>query len=248
MRYITPEEVMQHRFDGGRKPDWRAAVLCFRDRSGSETLVRELGAQPLGYKVLWGIDEDLTYQVATSGRHVGVIARCEWGGPQTAVLVEELAHLGVRTIIGLGMAGSIVAALPKRSLVIAGSALVTDGTSRYYTDAPAVLPDQELLGIASEAARRLSLPFRQARVATVDAIYRETDALVAALAREGAEMLTMETTTLYAASAACGTRSIWIGHISDCLAGNRWDDWWDPRVEEPAAATARLALSVLEGI
>jgi uridine phosphorylase len=247
MRYITSEQIMEGRFAGGRGPDWHAAVLCFRDRSGSGALVRELGAHPLGYKVLWGMDECLTYQTEVSGRPVGVIARCEWGGPQVAVLVEELAQLGVGDVIGLGMAGSIVGGLRKGALVIAGSALVTDGTSRHYTDAALVHPDERLRDAAMAAAARSGLPFRQATVATVDAIYRETAELVRALAEQGGEMLTMETTPLYAASAACGLRSIWIGHISDCLVSEQWEAW-DAGVDTPSAATAQLARLLLESI
>jgi uridine phosphorylase len=191
------------------------------------------------------MDECLTCQTDVSGQPVGVIARCEWGGPQTGVIVEELAHLGVCNIIGLGMAGSIVEKLPKGSLVVAGSALATDGTSRHYTDAPVVCPDEELLTAALDAAERSGLPFSEATVATVDAIYRETVELVRGLAEKGAEMLTMETTPLYAASSTCGVKSIWIGHISDCLVGDQWDGW-DAGVEQPAAATAQLARRVLE--
>ncbi len=247
MCYITPEKVMGDRLAEGQRPGWLAAILCFRDRSGSDVLVRELGAEPLGRKVLSGMDDCLTYQAEISGRAVGVIARCEWGGPQTAVIVEELAYLGVRNIVGLGMAGSIVEGLRKGSSVIAGAALVTDGTSRYYTDAQVVRPDEGLLSAALSAAERLGLPFRQATVATVDAIFRETVEFVITVAGQGAEMLTMETTPLYAVSRTCGVRSLWIGHISDCLVGGEWDGW-DADVERPAAATAQLARHVLQAV
>jgi len=247
MRYITPEQIMRGRFADGQRPDWSAAILCFRDRSGSDALVRELRAKPLGSKVLWGMDECLTHQVEARGQHVGVIARCEWGGPQTAIVVEELAHLGVRSVIGLGMAGSIVERLPKGSLVIAASALVTDGTSRHYAEAPVVSPDGQLLSAALETAQRLRLPFLQAVAATADAIYRETTELVRSWADQGAEMLTMETTPLYAASTRCSVSSIWIGHISDCLLGDQWDGW-GVGTEEPARATALFARSLLEVI
>jgi len=245
MRYIAPEQVMRDRFRNGRKPDWHTAILCFRDRSGSDTLVRELGAEPLGYKVLWGMDECLTHQVEISGQLVGVIGRCEWGGPQTAILVEELAHLGVLNVIGLGMAGSIVENLPKGSLVVAASALTTDGTSRHYEGFPSAHPDEELLSAAIEAAQRLRLPFRQATAVTADAIYRETDEVVRRWAEQGAEMVNMETAPLYAASSRCGLRSIWVGHISDCLVGDRWDGW-DANAEDPARATVKLAVQLLE--
>jgi purine-nucleoside phosphorylase len=43
----------------------------------------------------------------------------------------------------------------------------------------------------------------------------------------------METAPLYAAAAACGVRSLWLGHVSDSLLDDgAWDSW-----HRPAACT-----------
>ena len=64
------------------------------------------------------------------------------------------------------------------------------------------------------------------RAATVDALYRETPELIDEFADQGARIINMETSALYAASTACGVRSLWCGYISDCIVDGKWDDWY----------------------
>src|SRR5882724_4947697 len=95
-RYITPEALMRLRFGEGRRPRWDIGILCFRGQHGSETLARALGVRPVREKTLYGY-------------------------PETAILVEELACLGARVILGFGVAGSLAADLPKGTQVVASA-------------------------------------------------------------------------------------------------------------------------------
>jgi len=64
----------------------------------------------------------------------------------------------------------------------------------------------------------------------------------------GAQAINMETTPLYAASAMCGVRSLWLGYISDCLLDNKWDGWWglpDSLDDDSADITIVLLESLL---
>ena len=80
-------------------------------------------------------------------------------------------------------------------------------------------------------------------IATVDAIYQETDTAVQEWSDLGAQAINMETTPLYAASAACGVKSLWLGYISDCLLDKKWDDWWDlPASLDDDSADITIAL------
>jgi hypothetical protein len=60
----------------------------------------------------------------------------------------------------------------------------------------------------------------------------------------GAHAINMETAPLYAAAAACGVRSLWLGHISDTLSLNRqeWESW-----QRPAAMTD-VSVSLMVGL
>ena len=51
-RFINPEKVVSARFESRADiPRWDAAVICFRDLKGSQTLVDTFSAKPHGSKV-----------------------------------------------------------------------------------------------------------------------------------------------------------------------------------------------------
>jgi len=248
MPYITPEVFMRGRFDINPRPEWNTAILCFRDLEGSRLLVQGLGAIPLGYTVLSGMEEfpgnpPYAHELAIGQTRTGVIARCGWGGPQTAILVEELAYIGVTKIIGIGAAGSFDPAIPKGSQVVAQVALTTDGTSKAYTDEPEIKGDEGLCSLALSAGQKLSTTVYSVRAVTTDAIYRETEADVEAWRKQRAQVVNMETSALYAASVTCGISSVWLGHVSDCMIGGEWEEWID--IEDMTLMSAKLGLEML---
>jgi uridine phosphorylase len=249
MRYITPEALMHGRFDINPRPQWKTAVLCFRDLEGSRQLVEGLGAIPLGYQVISGMVEfsgnplPYAHELAIGEVKVGVIARCGGGGPQTAIVVEELAYIGVTTIIGIGAVGSLDPDVPKGSQVLAQTALLTDGTSKAYSEAAEIKANPLLCSLALSAGQSLLTKVLPVRTVTTDAIYRETEAEVRTWRARGGQAVNMETSALYAASEACGINSLWIGHVSDCLVAGEWEEWSD--IADMTAMSARLGLEIL---
>jgi uridine phosphorylase len=249
VRYITPEAFMHGRFDVNARPQWETAVLCFRDMEGSRQLVEGLGAIPLGYQVISGMEEfsgnplPYAHELAIGEAKVGVIARCGWGGPQTAIIVEELAYIGVTTIIGIGAVGSLDPAIPQGRQVVAQTALLTDGTSKAYSDELEIKANPLLCTLALSAGQSLLTKVYPVRTVTTDAIYRETEAEVRIWRARGGQVVNMETSALYAASDTCKISSLWIGHVSDCLVGGEWEEWSD--IAEMTAMSARLGLEIL---
>ena len=244
--YITPEALLEIRFRGRARPRWDIGVLCFRDTRGSEALVRALGARPVAGKTLYGLEESdahpSVFEVDLGRCRVTLVARCLWGAPQAAILVEELACLGARVVVGYGATGGLVPELAKGTQVVASTGLATDGTSRAYTAHPEVPGDPGLIDVLGVVASRLGVALATARVATVDALFRETAEDVQRWLALGAQAINMETTPLYAAAAACGVRSLWLGHVSDTLSltTRHWESW-----ERPAALTeVTVALTV----
>jgi uridine phosphorylase len=195
-------------------------VLCFGGPRGSEAIVQRLSATPVRYETLWGhSDLQVVYETAVGGTRVCIVSRCVWGGPQAAIWVEELVCLGVTRIIGVGSAGSLVPDLPKGTHVVASTAIVTDGTSRACTKT-STLPANVALYAALEAVvDELEADVMPVKIATVDAVYRETDDAVRRWLGRDAQAINMETSPLYAASVVCGVKSLWIGRISDSLLG-----------------------------
>jgi uridine phosphorylase len=240
------------RFGEEPRPAWDVAVLSFRGDGGTQALVSKLDARPLTRKVLYGLevslDRPVVYEADVARRRIVLVTQCLWGGPQTAILVEELAALGVHEIIGFGVAGSLTDALPKGTQIVAESGLTTDGTSRAYTDAAEAMVDAALAATLVATATRLNIPLMPVKIATVDALYRETPSDVHRWVGLGAHAINMETTPLYAAAPMCGVRAVWVGHISDRLSRTTeaWDSW-----QRPAAMTdetVALTIGFLEQI
>jgi uridine phosphorylase len=251
-RYITPDELLRLRFGDRPRPRWDVGILCFRGQVGSDAMVARLGARPTREKTFYGLSEwdeqrDV-HEAELDGRRLVVVSRCLWGGPQAAILVEELACLGVRAIVGFGVAGGLVRDLAKGSQVVASAGIVSDGTSRAYTTLDEAPAGAGLVAQVEAAAAELGIPVAPVRIATVDALYRETREDVRRWLDRGAHAINMETAPLYAAAAACGVPSVWLGHISDTLSPDRveWESW-----RRPASLTAvsvALAFALLERI
>lgn len=241
-RFITPGKVIAGRFRSEADiPRWDVGVLCFRDARGSRALVEALGAAPVGRKVFWGLEETAelpaVYAAQAWGKAVVIATGCIWGGPQAAILVEELSAMGVTHVIGYGAAGSLDASLPQGAQLVVSSAPATDGTSRHYGAGPFH---------ATPALVELVPSAQRVTAATVDAVYRETASLVSQWIEMGAHVVNMETAALYAAASACGVDAVWIGHVSDVLVGE-WQDWYVDR-RAMSDGTVENCLSVLRDL
>lgn len=75
--------------------------------------------------------EYTTYSGYLFGKHV-ISMSTGIGSPSTAIAVEELARLGVKTMIRVGTCGSISKKAKIGSIIIADSAVRLDGTTRQY--------------------------------------------------------------------------------------------------------------------
>lgn len=230
-RYLSPELVMDNRFVNNPKPNWKVAILCFRDYIGCEIIVNHFSATPIrGYKVFYGIDsqesERQIFEAEILGHKVGIITRLSWGGPQAAILVEELTHLGVDYIIGYGAAGSINSEINKGDLVVGIRSIISDRTSRIYVpEKQELFCNNEMLKITVEEAEVLQLGLKEVTVANIDALYRETKELIRYCQSEGAQIVNLVTSALFASSEICNAKSIWLGFISDSLVSDKWEDW-----------------------
>jgi uridine phosphorylase len=192
--------------------------------------------------------EPFVFEADVGARRIVVVTRCVWGGPQAAILIEELAALGVRTIVGYGVAGSLhPQELPQGTFVVAETALPTDGTTRAYGATSIQSADPGLLEAAISAGKKVGCPLTRVRAATVDALYRETPSLIQDIRDQGGQIVQMECSPLYAVSAACGVRSVWIGYVTDCLSDGSWTDWYRPLTDANENAI-RICRGVLESL
>lgn len=98
------------------------------------------------------------------------------GGPSIAIVVDELAQIGVRTLIRVGSCGALDPAIRHGDLVISLAAARFERTSEAYAPLgyPAV-SDPRALRALEEAARTLGIRCHIGVTATVGTFYPEQD-------------------------------------------------------------------------
>lgn len=206
----------------------RLAILGFCRFYGMRD---KLAAQPLGESLFSHLGLAHQFVAQVKGRKV-LALECLYGGPLSATVLEELAHYGIQRAIGYGYAGSLTRDTGVGQLVLARSAIVSDGTSReYLPDARLVGPDAGLAQLLLECAAGRGIAIRQATVWTTDAIYREYPQKVARWREAGAGIVNMDTGPFYAVSQVVGISAAYACVVSDCVEGPEWDDGF-PRVKE----------------
>jgi uridine phosphorylase len=199
----------------------RVAVVGF---CRFDDMGRKLTAESLSECAFSHLDVSHQFVGQAAGKRV-LALECLYGGPLSATVIEELAHYGVKTVIGYGYAGSLTGAVPVGQIVLVETALVSDGTSReYLPDAEAVQPDATLSRRFRACAEEHGMALRGATAWTTDALYREYPEKIACWHAAGAEIVNMDTAHLYAVSQVVGIAAVYACVISDCVEGPVWDD------------------------
>jgi uridine phosphorylase len=169
------------------------------------------------------------------------------GGPSAAIAVEELARIGVHTLIRVGTCGGMQQKVAPGDLVLPTGAVRMEGTSGEYAplEFPAV-PDYAVLRALNEAAVRLDLPHHTGVVHCKDSFYGQHEpeqmptapwlqARWEAWKRLGVLASEMETAALFTVSAARGLRA---GAVLAAV----WNQERDRPALEGAHADAALAI------
>lgn len=160
------------------------------------------------------------------------------GGAPTAVVIEELAAIGVRQIVAVDLAASLYAEVPSGTIVLVSDAVCEDGTSKHYVPgATEVEVAQDLSGRLAAALANRDVPFSAGRVWSTDAIYRETAVEVVKYRARDAVLVDMETAAFLAAGSALGVETASLLVAADTL----FDDWQPPFDGRRLQASLRLA-------
>jgi uridine phosphorylase len=162
-----------------------------------------LVSESRGYLVYSGVVEDIFMTVCSTGM----------GGPQVAIALEELGHMGAHTFIRVGSCGVLQKYLAPGDVIISTGAYRAGGTSLSYLplNFPAV-PNLFVTNALVEAAAELSIPAHIGLGSAGDAFYaprsHNRDAeLRDALIQSGVLSLEMESDTLYIVSSYRGWRA-----------------------------------------
>lgn len=228
--YITPDIIVKQRLGKNPIPNWDIAILCFHGEKRSDMLVSAFNAKQLGYKVFDRCGINDACECIINEKKVGIITCCAGGGT-IGNIIEELAYMGVKYVIGYGAAASIDKDIAKGTQVIVVDTLNTDGTSKVYCPhEDAIKANAKMISMAQRVSNRMAFAVLNVRGATTDTFYRETEKLIAPWRKCGAQVLNIEISPLYASAEICRIATIWIGHISDrLLPNNEWEEWFSDR-------------------
>ena len=164
------------------------------------------------------------------------------GGPSAAIVVQELAELGVRRVIRVGTCGAIDSDLAHGALVVASDALAEDGASRALGAGETVEPDPEL---TARLAAGLPAGNEPARIVSTDLFYDGDQegpprARTDAWRRRGAVAVEMEAATMFTLGERLGVATGCVLAVSDTFAeGER------RRIEDEDLAKAAESMGAL---
>ena len=219
-----------------------AAVMCWFpevvDELGGRaraltTLRSELGRTPV-----WETR-------APDGRRVAVL-QPGVGAPLAAMFLEELAAMGVRSVVAVGGAGALLPELTLGHAVVLGSALRDEGTSFHYLP-PGRVVQADPAGV--EAIRATlhaeDVPHVVGRSWTTDAVFREAPDRVARRRAEGCAVVEMEAAALLAVARARGVAFGQLLLAADSLAGPEWEHRGWTSAREARSGLFRLALAAV---
>lgn len=141
------------------------------------------------------------------------------GVPSISIYVHELIHeYGVKNLVRVGSAGSILPTVKIRDVVLASSASTTNGFNknrfRGFDYAPTA--DFKLLSKAYESSTELGIEPVVGNVLSSDIFYDETNSHEL-FAKAGTLCVEMEAAGLYTAAAMANVRALAILTISDSL-------------------------------
>ena len=152
-----------------------------------------------------------------------LIANTPLGGPAAANLVEELAHVGVKTFVAMGSCGCLDTRLDPKTLIVPTSAIRDEGVSYHYLPASRdVSTSKKLNQRIGEVLSERKLDYVFAKIWTTDAIYRETASRIARRKAEGAIAVEMECASIAAVCKNKGLDFAEILYVSDVVSNDNW--------------------------
>jgi purine-nucleoside phosphorylase len=227
MRYITPEKIIKNRLQDEQLPVFDAAIVIFRDKYTSSLIKYVLETKPYDKKLIYGVSPEHTHLKIHNDKKILVLEQLIWGGPQIAIILEELSFINIPLIIGIGACGSLTNKIQKGTIVINDIAVSTDGTSKYYSKANEIEINKNLKDKLLDYTKQNEIQF--VKSGTIDALYQETEELVNDFKNQGIEIINMESSAFYSVAEFYKKDFFWIGCVSDCIDNDKWNGWFDSK-------------------
>jgi len=148
-----------------------------------------------------------------------------FGSPKVAMYLEVAAAAGVRAVVGTGYCGGIAPGAAVGTLFLPTDALALDGTTRSYgLEGEVVSPQQRLGEALTSACSAVGARSSSGRIASIDAIMLESDAMFADLRAQGVDAVDLETGCLYTLAERLGMAAAAVHIVSDNAAAGDIDE------------------------
>ncbi len=172
------------------------------------------------------------------------------GGPQVAIGVEELGHMGARTFIRVGSCGTLQDNIQPGDVIIATGVVRGGATgNRYLPPAFPAAPDFAVLTALVKAAERLQIPVHVGLDWAGDTFYAEgSDPTLWEKAKKaGVKSVEMEADTLFIVSSFRGFRS---GALFACdgTSTEIKPDWGQDAFRQGEENEIRIAIEAMKRI
>ncbi len=217
---IRPEVIVARLLDNPERPIPECVILGYSPRL--RPLLRARGFSLMtGYSAPW---HSMWLQEGPEIAAVGVVEGFGFGAPGAAIVIEELAALGVQRFITLGFAGALPNDVGFGDVVLCTGAIRDEGVSHHYvTPARFAYPSESLTGHVRAALANSGSPFVEGFTWTVDAIYRETIEEAQLYRDEGVITVEMEAAALFTIGAVRNVDVAGLFTVSDpLLASPQW--------------------------
>ena len=187
----------------------------------------------------------LGYTGTFRGKPVSVQAS-GMGCPSAAIVIEELAQLGVQTIIRVGTCGGLQADLRIGDLIVAMSATPADSTALHYVGNEPHAPTGtfEVLHEAVHQAKHLGKPVRVGPIVSSDVFYQPDPGIVERWSARGILAVEMEAAVLFTLGALRRLRTGCLLIVSDVIVEGEFVRISDEDMKKAVDEMTELALHV----
>lgn len=208
-------------------------VICF-DIKTKENFIKNYLSEIIGEVCGCGIESQNIYKVNFEENDI-VLIQGIIGGPLAAVVMEDLVAFGCKKVIAVGSAGVLNKEIARGHLIVPTEALRHEGTSYHYVPASRYIKhNPEVIKNVTDFLAENKIPFVCGKTWTTDAIYRETEDLVAERQKENCICVEMENATFGAVAQYHNIKFAQILYGADCLDGKMWNrrDWKSDEIRQ----------------
>lgn len=214
-------------------------MLAPGDPARAMALAQQLIVEPKMHNLhrgLWGYTGETAEGRPLSVQSTGM------GAPSAAIVLHELAELGVRRVIRVGTCGALDPALELGELLRAEAALAEDGVSRSSGANGTVPADPELVGRLRDAGAG-----EPVTVATTDVFYEASDEPRRRWIAAGAGAVEMETAAVYTLAPGLGIAAACLLVVTDVFPGGERKRISDGALAEAVEGMGAAAAAAFAG-